>query len=420
VLAALGVDVQFREISPDGFDRILLPGYEIAMPRGAERYHALLERDFPHERRGLDAFFSLLAAFHEAAAGWERVGEAYPRFFIEHARETFGGMLDGLVRDPLLKAVLAAQGGNYALPPGKASALVGLGNLDHYLGGAYFPVGGSGALRDALVRAVEARGGEIIARRPVAQILVRRGRVAGVRCADGAELQAPAVISNVDAAVTYGELLAPADVPPRMREKATRTRPSLGALNLFLGMPHAPAGMTDANIWHLASVDIDRAYAPVLAGQMPEEDAFFLSAPSLKDPSASGLHTLVLSTIVPYEPFARFRDTAPMRRGPEYEALKRRLTDRYLACVERYVPGAGAGSTVALLSTPLTQESYTGARRGGMYGPDHTPDQVGPFRFRVEGAIPGLYLTGASTFGAGVIASAMSGFWAGALATRGR
>lgn len=419
-LSALGVEVSFRELSPDGFDRLVFPGYEVTMPRGAERYREILVQDFAHERIGLEKFFALLAGFHEAAKDWGLSGDTFPRFFVDHARSTFGELLDGLIKDPLLKAVLSAQGGNYALPPGKASALIGLGILDHYLGGAYFPAGGSGALRDALVRALTARGGVMETRRAVTRILVRRGRVAGVRCADGTEFEAPVVISNVDAAITYGELLDAADVPPRMREKAARTRPSLGALNLFLGMPEPPAGMTDANIWHFASVDIDRAYEPVLAGELPREDSFFLSAPSLKAPSPGGRHTLVLSTIVPYEPFASFRGTAPHRRGPEYEALKQQLTDRYLACVERYVPGAGASADVIELSTPLTNESYTGARLGGMYGPDHGPDQVGPFRFRIEGAIPGLYLAGASTYGAGVVASMMSGVRAGALATAGK
>jgi all-trans-retinol 13,14-reductase len=423
VLEALGIDgaLQFRELSPDGFDRLVFPGYEIAMPRGAERYHARLGGDFPHERAGLNAFFGKLRAFREASTGWAelRAPGPYPRFFVEHARLTYGELLDGLVVDPLLKAVLAAQGGNYGLPPGKASALIGLGTLDHYLGGAYFPRGGSGALRDAFVRAIEQRGGVLRRSRAVTRIRVHHGHVAGVRCADGEAFTAPAVISNADAAVTYLDLLDEADVPARAREKAERTRPSLGAVTLFLGTSRDPAawGMTDANLWHFASAALDRDFAPAFAGALPTADSFFLSSPSLKDPVPGGRHTLVLSAIVPYAPFAAFRGTKSMRRGPAYEALKHRLRERYLDSVERYLPGIRTHLDVVEVATPLTQITYTAAPGGGMYGPEQTPDQVGPFRHRIEGAIPGLYLAGASTLGAGVVVSAVSGFLAGAMAT---
>jgi phytoene dehydrogenase-like protein len=422
-LETLGLadELHFREISPDGFDRLVFPGYQVAVPRGAERYHARLADDFPAERKGLDAFFVQLGAFHDAVHEWLRVGapSAAPRFFVEHARATFGDLLAARFRDPLLRAVLAAQGGTYALPPGRASALIGLAILDHYLGGAYFPCGGSGAMRDSFVRAIARRGGTLLRSRPAARILTRGGRVSGVRCQDGETFEAPAVISNVDAALTYLELLDAAAVPPRARERAARARPSLGAVNVFVGtrLDPAGAGMTDANVWHFSSVDIDRLYEPVFRGALPVEDTFFLSAPSLKDPAPGGRHTLILSTIVPYAPFAPWSGTRTGRRGPGYAELKRALLDRYMPWIERYAPGAGAHAEVVDLSSPLTNEAFTGARCGGMYGPEHTPDQMGPLRFPVTGAIPGLYLCGASTLGAGIVTSVLSGLLAGGLAS---
>jgi hypothetical protein len=37
VLDALGLggEIRFRELSPDGFDRLVFPGYEVSVPRGA-------------------------------------------------------------------------------------------------------------------------------------------------------------------------------------------------------------------------------------------------------------------------------------------------------------------------------------------------------------------------------------------------
>lgn len=52
------------------------------------------------------------------------------------------------------------------------------------------PVGGSGGLTDALVRCLEADGGEIRLEAEVAQILVSGGRATGVRMVDGEEIMA--------------------------------------------------------------------------------------------------------------------------------------------------------------------------------------------------------------------------------------
>ena len=47
------------------------------------------------------------------------------------------------------------------------------------------PIGGSGALPEALVRSIESHGGRVLTGRPVERILVRGGRAAGVVTADG-------------------------------------------------------------------------------------------------------------------------------------------------------------------------------------------------------------------------------------------
>src|SRR5206468_3206434 len=59
----------------------------------------------------------------------------------------------------------------------------------------------------ALAAAARAAGAEIRLRSPVAKILTRGGRVTGVALADGTQFAAPRVASNVDAHVTFLELV---------------------------------------------------------------------------------------------------------------------------------------------------------------------------------------------------------------------
>ncbi len=257
----------------------------------------------------------------------------------------------------------------------------------------------------------------------VTRVVVSGDRVTGVRCANGEAFEARTIISNADATLTYRELVGDEHLPFLLRRKTRAMRPSLGSLCLFLGtsLDVAAAGMTDANVWHYASTDIDSAYRPLLEGQFPAHDFFFLSSPSLKDPESAekappGHHTLELVTLAPFAPFAKWAGMKSMKRGEDYEALKAQLTDRLLGCVERYVPGIRDHLTVQELGTPATNLTYAASPRGAIYGPEHAPDQMGPWRYGMKGAIPGLFLCGSSTVGAGIVPGAVSGFSAGKMA----
>ena len=73
--------------------------------------------------------------------------------------------------------------------------------------GAWYPVGGLGALRDALERVARRSGVTIRTSCDVKRIVSRRGRVVGVELAGGETLDADLVVANVDAQHLYDELL---------------------------------------------------------------------------------------------------------------------------------------------------------------------------------------------------------------------
>jgi all-trans-retinol 13,14-reductase len=436
MLSKLGIRdaIRFRELSPDGIDRIELPGYAVSMPRGADVFHERLARDFPSERRGLERFFKLLQSFHDGVSfalapdgpRWSLLPRAlrFAPSLVRYLKATYAELLANYVRDPLLKCVLAAQGGDVGLPPSRSSALIAMGVLDHYLSGAYFPVGGSRALRDVFANRIASLGGVLKRNRPVKRIDVKDGRVQGVVCENGETYCAPVVVSNADASITLRSLVGREHLPRRALERAARFRPSLASICLFMGtdVDVRAAGMTDANIWHYGSIDQDEFYDPMLLRkELPEKDFFFLSSPTLKDPEThhgapEGRYSLELVTLCPFEPFEEWGGTATMKRGDAYKAKKSAIAERFLHAMDRYVPGAKDRLEVCEIATPLTSVSFAAAPRGAIYGPDHAPDQIGPFRFSPSSPIQNLFLCGASVGGGGIVPSGLSGYKAGSLA----
>ncbi|MBS1120277.1 MAG: crtI3 [Deltaproteobacteria bacterium] len=436
VLGDLGLDVErlFEEMDPDGFDVYRFPDFEVGMCRGLDAYRDRLIERFPAEREGMHRLFDLVAHFGEVTRKWPMAAHAprlsdlgglrYLPSLMRWARSSFAELLGHLIRDPRARAVLAAADGDIGLPPSRLPALAGIGLLDHYGDGAFFPRGGSGALRDALVEAATEHGAVFRTGADVVEILVRGGAVTGVRLATGEVLEADVVVSDVDPTLTFGKLLAPSAVPSRLLRKVEHTQPSLSAFTIFLGMKRdlRAHGFGAFNVWQYPSWDLEAAYGPSLEGRVPDQLALFLSSSTLRDSSGTlapaGCSTLQIVTFMPWQPFARWAGIPAAERGADYRQLRQQITDRVLAAVERAWPGLVGDVEVQQVSTPLSNTDYTRAVHGGVYGPAHTIDQMGPGRFRTRTPIEGLLLAGAGVHSCGVASCLASGRTAALVATR--
>lgn len=426
-------ELTFRELDPDGFDRYVFPDYEVSMCKGIDAYRDRLTRDFPHEAVGLRRFFELVREIAQTLGALSKIGGALdalrlaPRFatLLKYHKATFSQVLDDFVRDPRLRAALAGPGGDVGLPPGQASALIMIGVLAHFLGGAYFPVGGTKGVRDAYVKLLERHGATLKRNTPVAKILTRDGRTVGVRTDAGDEYEAPIVISNAPAVATLRDMLGLEHVSRRTRGKVERSRYSLGSICVFVGTDLQPQehGLSDANIWHYPSLDIDALYEPALKGELGGDLPFFLTIPTLKDPGThapAGKHTVELITFAPWGPFERWKDQPTLKRDADYNALKAQLGDRLLERAETYLPGLRQHIEVMEVATPLTNRSFVGTPAGSIYGMDHTPEQIGLGRFGANGPVDGLYLCGADVMGAGIATCVASGRMAANAALRSK
>ncbi len=433
VLTGLDIDptALFCELEPDGFDVYQFPDFEVRACRGLDEYRARLSALFPHERDGLVRLFDVVRRVDELVSmtsmklGWSTLkGLAQLPFVMRWASRTFDELLLAHIADPRLRAVLAAAGGDYGLPPGRASAIVGLQLLAHYAHGAFFPRGGSGALRDALVGAAERHGARFRTRARVARILTDDGRASSVILDTGELIAADVVVSDVNPVRTLGQMLDPEIVPRAMRKKLANIEHSLGVCGLFLGMRRdlRAHGLGRFNVWSHSGWNIDAEYAPVFEGRLPDDPMLFLSPNSLKDDSGAmapaGSSTLEIVTMAPYSMFKRWSGKPCGERGPEYQAEKTRIADWMLSTLERRWPGLVGDVVVQEVSTPLTDEHYTLAVEGGIYGPAMTPAQTGLRRFRPVTFVPNLVLAGAGVFGDGVAPCLYSGRVAAAVAAR--
>jgi len=423
LLDHLELDVSFNELNPDGFDRYVFPGYEVTMGKGHEAYMARLIADFPSEERGIRRYFRLMQEFDALLKLLNRRKDLasllrmIPRLpLLRHLSSTFSEIVKPMIRDPLLRSVLAAPCGDIGMPPSRVSGLALMMVANHYLTGAYYPRGGSRAISDAFIDALRQHGAVMKRRARVTSICVENGSATRLEIEGHEPVTCDQVIANLDARVLYQELLDPEVVPLKLRRKADDTTSSLASIGIYMAtdLDLARHGFTDANIWHYEDVDIDAIYEPLDQGEIGDKRAFFMTVPTIKDPDGGhapdGQHTFEVIALAPYEPFAAWSETKTLKRGDEYNRFKARLTEPIMDLIEKtYVPDLREHLAHFEVSTPLTNLSYTLSPMGSIYGPEHSPDLIGPYRYKARTPIPNLYLCGSSVLGCGIVPCAISG-----------
>lgn len=422
-------DVDFVELAPDGFDRYVFPDFEIRLCKGQARYHERLLKLFPKESKALNNYFTLLdrllKAFSDPHGPPKNLFDRL-RYAIRHPvlmryhKATYQQLLSDITSNPRLQAALSAHCGNAGLPPYRASGFLCLMLLEHYLEGAFYPKGGSAALRNAMVKALEKSGVVMKNRTPVERIH-RSGGEFVVSSRSGERFSAKVIVSNVDPMVAFRDLIDPDLIPRSTRKKVARMQPSGGAFYAFIGtrMNLAGAGITDANIIHFQYTDVNRTFDAVL--QRREADLFpyfFMTSPSLKDPDShhgpDGTTTLeVISGMGPDHVFSPWSGMASRHRGEDYEQLKQRVGMSLVRSAERYIPGLSDHLDFVEFATPLSNAYWVNSMGGGNFGPEQSPAQFGPGRFfDCRTGIKGLYIVGSGAISAGVLSCMASGVWA--------
>jgi carotene isomerase len=254
-----------------------------------------------------------------------------------------------------------------------------------------YPIGGTGAIVQALVRGLERWGGRLKLGAHVEKILLHAGKAVGVRLRNGEMIHAPIVISNASIWDTYTHLLDPDDLPTAYRRAALATPAVDSFMHLHLGIrADGLEGLTGHHVVvHDADWDIT---AP--------GNTCMISIPSVWDQNLApaGHHVIHAYTLEPYLGWAR-NEAYPDRKQQKAQPLFRAL--------ERIIPDLRERIVLELIGTPLTHAHYL-RRHQGTYGPAIEAEQANFPACHTP--ISGLYRVGDSTMpGIGVPAVAASG-----------
>ncbi len=331
-------------------------------------------------------------------------------------------ILDRWFESEELKATLATDAiiGAFAAPsmPGTAYVLFHhvMGETNGARGVWSYVKGGMGGLTQALACAAGDLGVEIRIEAEVGRILVEGRRAVGVVLANGDELRARTVASNVDCRLTFETFLSPDVLPPEFLAEIRRIDYSsasakinvaLSALPDFTACPGSAPGPQHRGTIHLCPDQdfIERGFDDAKYGRASTEPIVECTIPSSVDPSVAppGMH--LMSMFCQYAPY-RLKD------GTWDDAAKNAFADRCFAMVERYAPGFTASVVDRQVLSPVDIERIFNLTGGNIFQGAMSLNKLFMFRpapgyANYRTPVEHLYLCGAAAHpGGGVMGAA--------------
>lgn len=332
---------------------------------------------------------------------------------------SIGDFLDEYFETDVLKAHLAGSGiigtalGVYS--PGTAYVLLHhyMGDVDGSVGAWGFARGGMGSVSDALASSLQSFGGEIKCNAEVSQIIVKNGRAVGVALANGDELYATNVISNLDPKRTFLKIMDANDLPPDVVKKAKnfKIRGSSGKLNIALdGLPtfngidkNSPLMLGDMHFID-SLTRMERAYDDWKSETWSKDPYVDMLIPTQVDPTMAPPGKHMMTVFVQYAP--------PRINGGEWtdadrEAFGKTVIDQ----ISQYSPDFKDLILHCEVRTPREIEDEVGLTEGNIFMGELTFDQLlfnrpFPGYAQYRGPVKGMYMCSSGTHpGGGVMAA---------------
>jgi len=395
--------VDLRAMNP--FYRIRFDdGDEIACSADDAAMRREIMRISPDDLAGYERF--LVKAREICRIGFEQLGDQpfdsaldmlriAPDLLRLEGYRSVHGLVSRFVKSPKLRVMLSFHplliGGN----PFRAPAIYCLIPDLERRWGVHYPMGGVGKLVDGLVDLVEGQGGTVRFNANVARIVVKDGRACGVELEDGSIIPAMVVISNADAAFTYGKLVDRKEKTRWGPGRIRRARYSMGLFVWYFGTRKR----YDAVGHH--TILLGPRYRELLHDiferkRLSEDFSIYLHRPSATDPSVAPPGCDAFYALCPVPNLDGDIDWTTEGEKRRHSVM-RRLS-------QTVMPGLEHEIVTSHFVTPLHFRDALQSEKGAGFSFEPVLTQSAWFRpHNRSETIEGLYLVGAGTHpGAGL------------------
>ncbi len=393
-------------VAIDPFYRILFhDGAEFDYFGDDERLFAQIERFDP---RDVDGYRRLVAVARRIfEVGYEQLADrpftraadmlrVLPVMFRLGSHRSVYSVVAEHIRDERLRQAFSFEpllvGGN----PFRTTSIYLLIHWLERRWGVHFALGGTTRIVAALVRLLHELQVVVRLGAPVARIIVRNGRAAGVELEGGEQLFAEIVVSNGDPSFVYSRLLAPRHRRHHSDRRVRRVRQSMGLFVGYFGTSRRYPGVQHHTIVlgpRYRGLLRDIFERKVLANDL----SMYLHAPTRTDPSLAPEGHEAFYALAPVPNTAGGVLWGRDRREDYFARMTAELEQRVL-------PRLRESIVTRRIMTPEEFATELRSVHGSAFGPEPVLTQSAYFRYHnISEDVPGLYFVGAGTHPGGGI-----------------
>ncbi len=382
------LDPQYRLVFEGGGELSATPDTEkltaeIARLAPSDAKH--VARFFAHGRAKLKLFEPVLEqAFHTRRSLVSRAMlAALPKL---QPFTTVDGELRRFFKDPRVRLAFSFQTKYLGMSPFKCPSLFSILSFLEYEHGVYHPVGGCGAVSEAMGTLARRMGVEIHLGTSVDRVIYEDGEARGV-AVEGREVRADAVVINADFANAMPKLV-PEAARPRWRDrKIEKARLSCSTFMLYLGIE----GKLPANVAHhtiLLAKDYARNIREISDGILPSEPSIYVQHAGFTDGGMAPPGDTSLYVLAP---------VPNLRAGIDWATEQSRFRDLVLDRLELIgLPDLRSRIRYERVVDPRDWRDDFSVYEGATFNLSHDLGQMLFFRPHNRFG-PGLYLVGGGT-----------------------
>jgi len=394
-------------------DALALPTYYGMLERVAAALREMLGVTPPNIGSGSKQDIAAIVEMFKVSKRFRAMRLPERRDVLDLFTKSAGEVLDRWFECAPIKAAFGfdAVVGNFASPYSPGSAYVLLhhvfGEVNGKRGQWGHAKGGMGAITQAMASECVARGVELRTNAPVARVIVKAGRAAGVELDDGTVIDGARVVANVNPKLLFERLVDPVHVDADFQKRIAAYRCGSGTFRMNVALSELPDFTalpgTQAQPHHSSGIVIapslaymERAYFDARTDGWSRKPIVEMLIPSTVDDTLAppGMH---VASLFCQHANPRLEDALP---GRTWDDVRDEVADVMIDTVNGFAPNFRASVLGRRILTPLDLEREFGLVGGDIFHGALSLDQLfsarpvlGHADYRMP--VRGLYLCGA-------------------------
>ncbi len=352
------------------------------LPKGKENLVEYLSGIFPDEaeniRQYIDKLFELS---QEEDLFYIRERSMEPNFasLSEDFMNPYNELIDKHIHNPKLKRLLCYLsplfGGIEDMTPAFFNALLSVLHIN----GTFQFIGSGQQMVDLLKKAIEDKGGKVIANEEVVNIDVEEHLITKVTTKNGNSYKADSYISDVHPDVLLkiiSDKAFPAAYKNRLR--SIPESPSSFKVHIIFKENTFPF-LNHANFYYNNNIDWPKGI-------------MYVTTPIQNQGKYA--KTMIIISTMDFNEVKKWENTKTGHRGEEYEQWKHNTTEKVLDLMEKIYPDFRNCIEFSFSSSPLTIRDYLGNKEGSNYGFQKDSHNLMLSQMSVATKVKNLFLTG--------------------------